>query len=284
MNRVKKKKKKLRVKVLIKILAFIAIIAFLISYTLNVKVNNIYVKGNDLTKDIDIIKSAKIDNYPKLLKIKRKQAINEIKTLPLVKDAKIKINIFGKVTITVEERQILFFYRYNDKLVTSDNTQIKDNNLYMGYPTLINFTPDTTLEELVKGLNKVNPNIIKMIDEIEYMPYKSATGEIIDENRFKLAMNDGNTVYIDTANIKRLNQYLEIYASLNMETVKGILYLDTITEENILFESYESAEETNKVLEQNRTPEEPAAETPAPEKPENVTINAENGNPEEGAN
>ena len=285
MNRVKKRKKKLRVKVLLKLLIFIAIIALLISYILNVKVSNIYIKGNEFTKDIDIIKNAKIDNYPKLIKIKRKQAINDIKSLPLIKDAKININIFGKVTITVEERQVLFFYRYNDKLVTSDNTQIEDNNLYVGYPTLINFTPDTTLAELVKGLNKVNPNIIKMIDEIEYMPYKSATGEIIDENRFKLAMNDGNTVYIDTANIKRLNQYLEIYASLNMETVKGILYLDTITEENILFESYESAEETNRTLEQNRTPaEEPEPEKPAPQKPENVTIDATNGTPEEGAN
>ena len=118
--------------------------------------------------------------------------------------------------------------------------------------------------------------------KIEYEPYKSATGEIIDENRFKLSMNDGNTVYIDTANIKRLNQYLEIYASLNMETVKGVLYLDTITEENILFESYESAEETNRALEQSRAAEE---EQPAPEpqKPANVTIDASNGTPEEGA-
>ena len=282
MNRVKKRKKKLRVKVLIRILIFLAVIALLVNYILNVRVTNIYVVGNEFTKDIDIIKSAKIENYPKLIKIRKKQAINEIKQLPLIQDAKIKVGFFGKVTITVEERSVLFFYRYNDKLVTSDNTQIDDNNIYVGYPTLINFTPDTTLEELVKGLNKVNPNIIKMIDEIEYMPYKSATGEIIDENRFKLLMNDSNTVYIDTANIKRLNQYLEIYASLNMETVKGVLYLDTITEENILFKSYESAEETNRVLEQSRATEEEQP-APEPEKPANVTIDASNGTPEEGA-
>ncbi len=153
----------------------------------------------------------------------------------------------------------------------------------MGYPTLINFTPDTTLEELVKGLNKVNPNIIKMIDEIEYMPYKSATGEIIDENRFKLAMNDGNTVYIDTANIKRLNQYLEIYASLDMETVKGVLYLDTITEENILFESYQSVAETQEQL-AKREEDKKEQNNEQEEKPRNTTINADNGRTESGDN
>ncbi len=281
MSRVRRKKK-LRVKVLLKILVFLLIIAAIVYYVLNVRVHNIYVKGNVYTKDINIIKSAKIENYPKLIKINKKQAINEITNLPLVKDAKIKIGMFGKVTITVEEREILFFYRYNDKIITSDNTQISDTNEYVGYPTLINFTPDTTLAELVKGLNKVDINIIKMINEIEYMPYKSATGEIIDENRFKLLMNDGNTVYIDTANIKRLNQYLEIYASLNMETVKGVLYLDTITEENILFESYESVIATNEALEQNK--EQPAPPVEEPQKPANVTINAGDGTPEEGGN
>ena len=281
MSRVRRKKK-LRVKVLLKILVFLLIIAAIVYYVLNVRVHNIYVKGNVYTKDISIIKSAKIENYPKLIKINKKQAINEITNLPLVKDAKIKIGMFGKVTITVEEREILFFYRYNDKIVTSDNTQISDTNEYVGYPTLINFTPDTTLAELVKGLNKVDINIIKMINEIEYMPYKSATGEIIDENRFKLLMNDGNTVYIDTANIRRLNQYLEIYASLNMETVKGVLYLDTITEENILFESYESVIATNEALEQNK--EQPAPPVEESQKPANVTINAGDGTPEEGGN
>ena len=283
MSRVnKKRRKKLRVKLLLKILLVIAIFLCVIQYILNVRTKNIYIYGNTLTKDIEIIKSAKLDNYPKLIQIKPKKAAKAIEELPLIKSAKVKRGFFGKVTITVEENNILFYYRYNDKLVTSDNTQINDNNKYMGYPTLINFTPDTTLEALVKGLNKIDPNIIKMIDEIEYEPYKSADGEIIDENRFKLLMNDANTIYIDTANIKRLNQYLEIFASLNMETVKGILYLDTITEENILFESYQSVADTEAQLAKKK--EEENNQKPAEEKPRNTTINAENGQTETGDN
>ena len=283
MSRVsKKRRKKLRVKLLLKILLVIAIFFCIIQYALNVRTKNIYIYGNTLTKDIDIIKTAKLDNYPKLIKINPKKVAKAVEELPLIKSAKVKRGIFGKVTIKVEENDILFYYRYNDKLVTSDNTQIDDNNNYMGYPTLINFTPDTTLEALVKGLNKIDPNIIKMIDEIEYEPYKSADGEIIDENRFKLLMNDANTIYIDTANIKRLNQYLEIFASLNMETVKGILYLDTITEENILFESYQSVAETEAQLAKKQ--EEEHTEKPREEIPRNTTINAENGQTETGDN
>ena len=283
MSRVSKKRhKKLKVKLLLKILLVIAILFCIIQYLLNVRTKNIYIKGNTITKDIEIIKTAKLDNYPKLIKIRTKKAAKEIENLPLIKSAKVKRSIFGKVTITVEERNVLFYYRYNDKLITSDNTQIEDNSNYLGYPTLINFTPDTTLEALVKGLNKVDPNIIKMIDEIEYEPYKSVDGEIIDENRFKLFMNDANTIYIDTANIKRLNQYLEIYASLNMETVKGVLYLDTITEENILFESYQSVAETEEQLAKKE--EEQKEQQPEEQKPRNTTINADNGNTESGDN
>ena len=128
-----------------------------------------------------------------------------------------------------------------------------DDNKYQGLPTLINFTPDTIFEELVKGLNKLDPNIIPMIDSIEYTPFKSSEGKVIDDTQFKLIMNDLNTVIIDTENIKRLNQYNDIYVSLNMDVTKGILYLDTITEENILFESYDSINKS--------TPEEPEQPT-----------------------
>ena len=156
----------------------------------------------------------------------------------------------------MEEEKILFYYKYSNKVVTSKGNLIVDDNEYQGIPTLINFTPDTIFEELVKGLNKIDPDIITMIDSIEYTPFKSSEGKVIDDTQFKLIMNDLNTVIIDTENIKRLNQYNDIYASLNMDVTKGILYLDTITEENILFESYDSINKTNQE-------EQPQEEQPA---------------------
>ena len=116
---------------------------------------------------------------------------------------------------------------------------VDDNNgTYKGCPTLINQTPDNIIQKLVMGFNKVDDNIIKTINTIEYNPYIDSDGKTIDETRFKLVMNDYNTVMIDTVNIKKLNEYFDIYISLNMQETKGLLYLDTITDDNILFESY----------------------------------------------
>ena len=94
-----------------------------------------------------------------------------------------------------------------------------------------------------------------MINTIEYNPYKDSEGNIIDETRFKLVMNDDNTVMIDTVNIRKLNNYYDIYISLNMSEIKGLLYLDTITDDNILFESYTSIEETRRAQEEAKNNE-----------------------------
>ena len=117
-------------------------------------------------------------------------------------------------------------------------------------PTLINFTPDTIFDDFVSGLNKIDYNIIRMINEIEYTPYKSADGTVIDNNHFTLKMNDTNTVMIDTVNIKNLNKYNTIIASPDMDTNHGVIYLDTINEDRIYIKSYDTInkeeEEKNK--------------------------------------
>ena len=77
---------------------------------------------------------------------------------------------------------------------------------------------------------KIDNNIIKMINEIEYTPYKNSDGEVIEESslytnaRFTLHMKDENTVIIDTVNIKRLQNYPKIFTSLKMDETKGILH------------------------------------------------------------
>ncbi|MDE5888848.1 MAG: hypothetical protein K2H20_02390, partial [Bacilli bacterium] len=83
-------------------------------------------------------------------------------------------------------------------------------------------------------------NIVKMINEIEYTPYKSSDGTIIDNNHFTLKMNDTNTVMIDTVNIKNLNKYQTIVASPDMDKNHGVIYLDTINDDRIYIKSYET--------------------------------------------
>lgn len=242
-KKARKKKKKLRLnyRALFKILLFFTLIGVIIYYFYNLNIKNIYITGTTLIKDVDIIRKLDLKDYPDIYRLNINKMEKKLKELPLVEKVEIKRNVFGELSIEIIEKEILFYYKYANKLATSSGSLISDSNSYLGYPTLINFTPDTIFEQLIKGLNKIDKDIIAMINEFEYSPYKDKDGKIVDETRFKLLMNDGNTVIIDTNNIKKLNQYIEIYISLEMDKVKGTLYLDTITEENILFTSYESA-------------------------------------------
>lgn len=247
-----KKRLKLRVKVLFKILLFTGVVCALFFHVKNLTIKNIIINGNELIKDVEIIEQAGISNYPRIFELDKKDTIKKIKNIELIDTVSIKRNIFGQLNIDVTEKEILFYYKYNQKYVTSDNEQVEDNVSLIGYPTLINFTPDTSLKELIKGLNKIDPNIIKMINEIEYTPYKKSDGTTLEESslyinsRFTLYMNDENTVIIDTINFKRLQSYPTAYVSLNMDTIKGTLHLDAINEkkvtkeETMLFKSYES--------------------------------------------
>ncbi len=253
----KKKRLRLRVGVVVKILIFIFIVWALFYYVSNLKIKNIYIVGTNQIKDVTIIEKIGVKDYPCIYKLKLGNVEEMIKEIPLVNDVKVKRNIFGKLSIEIKEDNLLFFYKYNNKYITSSGSSVLDTEDYYGYPTLINFTPDQVLEEFVSGLNKVDENIKMMINEIEYTPYKSADGTIIDSNRFTLKMNDTNTVIIDTVNMKNLNKYMTIFASPDMDKEHGVVYLDTINDESIYFKSYETiAQEEaakNKEKEENNT-------------------------------
>lgn len=252
----KRKKLKLKLNVVFNALLILVIAGLLMSYVLTLKIKNIKILGTTEIKDINIIEKINISDYPYIYKLNIKKSEKTLEEIPLIKDVKIKRNIFGKLTIEIEEEKILFFYKYNNKYITNSGNSITDEKEYYGYPTLINFTPDTVFESFVNGLNKIDYNIIKMINEIEYTPYKSADGTIIDNNHFTLKMNDTNTVMIDTVNIKNLNKYQTIIASPDMDSKHGIIYLDTINDDRIYIKSYETiaAEQTTANEENQQQP------------------------------
>ena len=76
-----------------------------------------------------------------------------------------------------------------------------------------------------------------MINEIEYNP--DIAGDIvIDNNRFLLSMNDTNLVYVNTLNMKRLNDYKKVMGTIG--DARGTLYLDSYNSNNSLFTQFEN--------------------------------------------
>jgi len=253
---------KLKKGVLLKILLVLVVIFCVLFYIFNLRIKNIYISGNETIKDVQIIDALDIGDYPKIYSLNTKKMVSELESMPLINKASIKRNIFGRLDIKISEETLFFYYRYNNSYVTSLGNFVNEGEYY-GYPTLINFTPDTVFERLVEGFNKVDIDIIRQINEIEYNPYMASDGSIVDDGRFILKMNDGNQVLIDIVNIRNLNDYNKIYISIGMDEVKGTLYLDTITDGNIYFKSYQElpADEVVEKKEENKeTGEKPSTE------------------------
>lgn len=227
----KKKKKKLNKKRLFLILIFITLIFLGIYSTFNRRLKNIIIEGNNLLTDAQIIRKADLKDYPKMAKISKNKVSNKLLEMDLIDSVEIDKTMTGKITITVVEKKVMLYDRTSKKLVLSDGTKIEDTFDFIGVPILINYVPDTTFKEFLKGLTSVNEDIVSQISEIEYSPSKNSSGDTLDDTRFKLNMNDGNIVYVNVVNITRLNNYLEIYASL--EDKKGIIQLDSSNDSNV---------------------------------------------------
>ena len=191
--REKRRKRRLNKKRFLIFLIIIFIIFLISYYVLTMRVTNIKIIGTNLISDNEIIEVSNLKNYPKLFSIPSFTIASKIKTLDLVNDVKVTKNLYGRVTIKVDEAKILFYNKNNDKLVLSNEKEIDDNNKYLGIPTLINYVPKEIYSDLINGFKLIDNDVLRIISEIEYAPSKTINGETIDDYRFMLRMNDSNT-------------------------------------------------------------------------------------------
>ena len=229
------KKKKFNIKKFLIFLLFLYLLISGIIYLLNLPIKNIYILGNYRLTDNEIITTSGIKNYPSIFKTSKKTIIKKLKKISLIKDVNIKKTVKGKITLEIFENKILFLQKSSNLIYLENGKTISENN-QLGIPILLNYVPEEIFDKMIVSFAKLDNNIIEKISEIEYSPYKGNNEQIIDNERFLLRMNDGNTVYINLANIKKLNYYNKIYLKLESQ---GILYLDSEDEENFVFTKYE---------------------------------------------
>lgn len=237
------KKRKVSKKKLFKLLIKVFIIVGLFCFVFLLNIKHIEITGTSYITDNEILEITNLKNYPKMYKVPIFMIKNNIKKLPLVNDVKVSKSLLGNIKIDIKENKVLFLNRNNNLVILSNGNGIPNENRFLGVPSLLNYVPDDIYNELIVGFNKIDDNVLKMISEIEYNPSKSSNGEDLDNRRFKLRMNDTNTVYMNTINITQLNKYIEICSAIlasQGDASYGILYLDSSTEENFSFESYQS--------------------------------------------
>ena len=213
-----KKKKKVRIRFtgILIILLLLYLLFYLVNYILDRRITNIYISGNYYLKDYEIISLAGLEDYPSNLKNSSKKISSNLENSIYILDAKVTKK-FRKVYIEVKENRPLYYNKNTNKTVLSDKAET--DNIYH-VPTLLNYIPDTIIDNFIKSMNMLDIDILERISEIEYDPKDG------DEYKFLLTMNDGNYVYLTLTrnSFKKLNSYPAMLKKFDGK--KGILNLD----------------------------------------------------------
>jgi len=232
----KVKRKRLNIKRTLFFLLLIYIIGFAIYTVINRPIRHIEINGNELVLDSEILRVSKLKDYPSIIRYTSNSIESKIKTIKLIDEVEVKKWFGHKIIINIKENKVLFYYK--DKIVLSNGNIIKNNNYkLLGIPTFNNDVNKELLEKFIDGFSDLSDNIIYEINEIEYYPLYSEDGKIISDDRFKIVMNDGNTIIANTKTVSVLNKYNDIYASLNEK--RGTINLDSNKINNLVFIPYE---------------------------------------------
>ena len=214
--KVKVKKRKLKLKRIFICLILLLIIVLLFLLIKNVPIKNIYIIGNNILSDKEIIEISQISNYPSFIDTSKKDITKRLEKNNYIKKVEVEKKIFNKIYIYITENKIISIY--NNKLLLENGKEVE--NIYDIYTAPILISDISNIkEEYFKNFSKINDDILLKISEIEYSPNE------VDTERFALRMDDGNLVYITLNKITKINKYNSIYSEL--EGKKGIIYLDS---------------------------------------------------------
>ncbi len=214
--KVKVKKRKIKVKRILFCILFLSLLVLLFLYLKDLPIKNIYIIGNNILKDKEIIEIANLSNYPSFINTSNREIIKKLEKNEYIKKVTIKKKFYNKIYIYITENKILS--SYNDKLLLESGEYIDNKYNITSAPILISDITSIK-DKFVSKFSLVKDDILLKISEIEYTPNE------VDNERFSLQMNDGNLVYITLSKITKINKYNSIYSE--MEGKKGIIYLDS---------------------------------------------------------
>ena len=198
----KKKKRRRRLKIgrLFLLLLILGVISFAFMKFFDIKIRNIVIKGNSILTDQEIIELANLQNYPPYLEVFSYKVKKDILKSKYVKEAKVYKGLLS-VNIKIKEAKVLYIDSLtNDKITMT--SKINDNKIIC-VPVLTNSIPKKKQAEFKEAMNKINKNVLCQMSEIKYEPNS------IDDDRYYVYMNDGNTVYLTVNKFKKINKKSE---------------------------------------------------------------------------
>ncbi len=211
----KKRRKRLRIGRLFLLLLIIGAVSFAFVKFVDIPIRSITIKGNEILTDKEVIELAELEDYPSYFSVFGIIAENRLKKSPYVSDAKVSKGLLT-VKITIKEEKVLYVEKETGKKITS-SSEIKDDKT-LCVPYLVGEVPSDKKERFIKAMGKLNKNILCQMSEIKYDPNE------IDNDRYYVFMNDGNSVYLTVNKFNKLNKYDTILENIGKQN--GTLYLD----------------------------------------------------------
>src|SRR5699024_4332361 len=217
-SKVERKVKKKRFGFILLLLLFIIALFLLISLKTNwLYITQIQVSGNKRTKTDKILKAAGAIKNENIFKFNRKTVEKNVKSLPYIKEVKIKRKLPNKVIISVKEREEKLFMSYSGSLTYLDKDgyilSIEDKKKEDDYIEILgpqigklevgdNLFDSYDEFKRLKGFVKLSneANILKDFDKID----------VRDENNIILRLKVGTKVsFGDFSNMKYKLSFLD---------------------------------------------------------------------------
>lgn len=215
MAKQKKRKRKLKVGRLFLLLLIIAVISFACIKYVNIPITNVLVTGNEVLTEQEIIEEASLDDQPSYFKVISFVVEKKLVKNPYIESVKVSKGILN-IKIKIKENKVLYINKDTNEKVTKDG-KVKDEKIVC-VPYLIGSVPSDRIDSFIKGMNKIDKNLLCQMSEIKYDPNE------IDLDRYYVYMNDGNSVYLTVNKFNKINKYNEILESVGKQN--GTLYLD----------------------------------------------------------
>ena len=211
-------------KVLFSVIGAIVLLALLFSSPLfNIK--TIDVEGNSKVSDEKMISISSIQFHTNIFSMKKREAIEKIKTNPYIEDVKIARKLPSTVKIDVIEREPRYMLQFADSYVYINNQgyMLEISNEALEVPILIGFTTDLSN---IKAGNRIN------VEDLEKMNMVIKIFETVKSNDMGHLVSK-----IDISNEKNYTIILEsegkkVYLGDCSDLNTRILYLKAILEKS----------------------------------------------------
>ena len=170
MTKRRRKKRRLKIKNILIFILIIITISLTGYYFVTLPIKNIYIKGNNIVTDNDIIEESEINNYPSFLLTSTFKMEHKLKKNKFIDKARITKKLGNIIEINIKEYKPLAIIEEKNQIILSSGNIVDNIYNITDSPILTNSIDEKIFPNFIAKFNKINNGILRQISQIEYSP------------------------------------------------------------------------------------------------------------------